>query len=391
MTDIKMFRGVVEDNVDPEKIGRVQVRIFGIHTPNNENAGESFEFIKTADLPWSEVAGGTGMGLVGGVGLSSVLRKGTTVWVLLEHGDPNKAVVIGTVTGINSESSVGKASGGEGFYDPDEVYPFVARAEETDINRLARGENLADKYYDEMSPVLALDTTLHQQIMDTLDIVEVTDTVDAEDSQADVTQTEPDSTSDLSVYPDNSVIETQSGHIIEFDDTVGNERVRLIHRTGSYFEIKPDGTFVQKSVDEVGESHYIHMSNVSEHIKMSVKRYIDLNVDEIIGGYVKKHIIGTLDEHIIGAVGRKLDATLDEHIIGAVTKIYDGNVVWNIGGTLDINTTGGITIDGATIDLTATTGATLNGGTTLGMSATTGATLDGGTTVDVTGTLVNLN
>ena len=29
---MKLYRGVVEENVDPEKIGRVKVRIYGLHT-----------------------------------------------------------------------------------------------------------------------------------------------------------------------------------------------------------------------------------------------------------------------------------------------------------------------------------------------------------------------
>jgi hypothetical protein len=41
------YRAIVENNVDPEKAGRVQVRIFGLHSPF---ASET----PTADLPWAE-------------------------------------------------------------------------------------------------------------------------------------------------------------------------------------------------------------------------------------------------------------------------------------------------------------------------------------------------
>ena len=45
-----------------------------------------------------------------------------------------------------------------------------------------------------------------------------------------------------SLYPYNKVIETESGHVIENDDTPGAERLRVQHRTGSQVEFLPDGS-----------------------------------------------------------------------------------------------------------------------------------------------------
>ncbi len=278
--DVKLYRGVIENNNDPLKIQRVRVRVYGIHTEKNENSDDTFAHVKTADLPWAEVIGGTGMGLVGGVGLSSVLHQGTWVWVILEEGDPNKPVVIGTISGINSESPVGKAQSGEGFFDPDEKFPDAERSQETDVNRMARAEGLDD--------------TLHQHINDNL------------------SENEPSSTSNLSEYPNSSVFESGSGHIVEIDDTEGNERVRVIHRTGSYFEFKADGSIVQKGTGS--KSHYIEL--------------------------------GDVDKYIAGAVERTIGGTLTESIAGAVTIDADGNVTWNIGGALTITAAGAVAIEG---------------------------------------------
>jgi hypothetical protein len=41
----KFYYGFVEDNVDPLKVGRVKVRILGIHTDNKND-------IPTDHLPW---------------------------------------------------------------------------------------------------------------------------------------------------------------------------------------------------------------------------------------------------------------------------------------------------------------------------------------------------
>lgn len=115
---MRLYRAVVEDNDDPVKIGRVKVRIHGLHTAANAASGLEFGFIGSEALPWAEVMGSTGFGLVSGVGLSSVLRKGTWVWVMLENDNPNKPVVMGVLIGKNSADPTGA-----GFGDPDGVYP----------------------------------------------------------------------------------------------------------------------------------------------------------------------------------------------------------------------------------------------------------------------------
>lgn len=51
-------------------------------------------------------------------------------------------------------------------------------------------------------------------------------------------------------YPYNNTMTTRSGHILEFDDTPGSERVQVYHKSGSYLEILPDGTIVTKSVKD---------------------------------------------------------------------------------------------------------------------------------------------
>jgi hypothetical protein len=50
------------------------------------------------------------------------------------------------------------------------------------------------------------------------------------------------------VYPYNKVDESESGHIQEIDDTPGAERIKESHRTGTFYEIYPNGTKVTKVV-----------------------------------------------------------------------------------------------------------------------------------------------
>ena len=342
---MKLFRAVVEDNNDPLKIGRVKVRIFGLHTQNNENSAEKFNTIKTADLPWAEVMGGTDFGLISGIGLSTVIKQGTWVWVTLNQNDPNKPIIIGTIIGTTKTRK--KYSEGEGFNDKDDVNPPDARLDESDMNRLSRGEKLQSPYYDNNKSVYFNKDTIHKKINDNLDKPSSSDYFSA----ADVSQNEPVSLSDKTTYPNSSVLETSSGHVFEFDDTPGNERIRLYHTSGSYIEIRPDGTFVQKCVNTNSTSHYIHMNDVNEHIAKGIKRYIENDLEEIINGNIKRqvklnvqeHINGDIKKLVDGAVTKQVKLNKNEHINGNLTLTVDGNLNWNVGGSVNISSGGTFT------------------------------------------------
>lgn len=170
------YRGIVEDNNDPSKIGRVKVRIFGIHDDSGVN---------TADLPWAEVAGSTEFGLISGVGVSSILRKGTMVWVFFKEDDSNYPVIFATSKGKNSSSDPYSGV----FKDPDGVYP---KRMGSDIHPNAQGS-----------------------------------------------------------YTTLATLETACGHLIELDDTAGNERIKVTHKTGSYIFIDKEGNIFVNSVKNI--------------------------------------------------------------------------------------------------------------------------------------------
>jgi hypothetical protein len=289
---MELFRAVIENNVSPKKDGRVQVRINGIHDDN-------LSVVKTAHLPWAEVMQSTAFGFSSGVGFSSIPNIGTWVFVTLDHGNRNMPIIIGAISGKSAYA----ADTSLGFNSPDGVFPLSDRLGEEDQNRLQRVENL--------------DKTIHKLINDTIDTVSKTDSK----SGADVSQTEPDSLNDKSTYPDNAVIETKSGHVIEIDDTVGNERVRIYHKSGSYTEYRPDGSIVQKSVGAI--DHLINMGDVQKHVQGYVKEYLEKNLEQIISGGLKQSVEMDNFQHIAGFTKIQADGSLE--IIGDV-KIT-GNLV----------------------------------------------------------------
>ena len=58
------------------------------------------------------------------------------------------------------------------------------------------------------------------------------------------------------MYPKNHVLETAGGHVLEFDDTEGSERIHIFHKTGSFIEIHPDGRIVMRSNGSMNQITY---------------------------------------------------------------------------------------------------------------------------------------
>ena len=85
------------------------------------------------------------------------------------------------------------------------------------------------------------------------------------------------------VYPYNHVQLSESGHLIEIDDTPNNERLHRYHRTGTYEEI---GSLGQRVVKVVNENFHMGLNNDYTSIKGS--KYLNItNTLDIVskGGY----------------------------------------------------------------------------------------------------------
>lgn len=65
-------------------------------------------------------------------------------------------------------------------------------------------------------------------------------------------------------YPYNHVYESESGHVIEIDDTPGAERLHWFHRTGTFREVHPDGKQVNKVKNDEYNFIYGNFYNSTE-------------------------------------------------------------------------------------------------------------------------------
>lgn len=105
-----VYRAVVEDNMDPLKIGRVRIRVPMVH-------GYSSSGVKTADLPWASPC----MPSAGyGYGSFIVPEVGEYVFVMFEDQDVSKPIYIGSSYGVGaSKSKVYGSKDGQGQWCSD--------------------------------------------------------------------------------------------------------------------------------------------------------------------------------------------------------------------------------------------------------------------------------
>jgi hypothetical protein len=159
-------------------------------------------------------------------------------------------------------------------------------------------------------------------------------------------------------YPYNHVFESESGHVIEIDDTPGAERLHHYHRSGTFQETHPDGTRVEKTVKDHYKStveNYYHVSGKSSHFNAkefftinssqatNIKAGSELNLDS--GGNTNRDIGGDLNSIVEGNVNSLVKGKVTREISGDLKETVKGNVSWNIDGNLIIKVKGNVFIE----------------------------------------------
>ena len=315
------FNGVVEDRQDPEKLGRLRVRCVGIHTDDKN-------LLPTADLPWSQVIHPITSSGISGLGQSpSFIVEGSWVFGYFRDGSNcQEPMVIGTLPG----KPVELADVNKGFYDPNGVYPKYK--DEVDTNRLATN--------DSNNPHLGLELRKATRKLDVptadFDIITIDSHVGNQINASDGDTWSQPEVPYNAVYPFNHVFESESGHIIEIDDTKDNERLHTQHRTGTSQEISPDGT----QVNIIKADHYNIISGKRQAV-------IEGNADITIGGRHKIYInkAGQTDNHYDIQVGpnASVNIQIDKGDMNVVLK--DGKLNTNVAGDYNMKIGGNMNLD----------------------------------------------
>jgi hypothetical protein len=231
------WTGVVEDIDDPEKLGRVRVRIFGVHE-------DDVTKVPTFRLPWAYPIMPVNSASISGIGTSptGILVDSWVVGFFRDGEYAQEPVVWGTIAGKR------------GLME----WPVTS-----DLPQRATGENVS------LTPV-----NISKSILDTCPLF-----------------SEPASPY-AAEYPYNTVTETTSGHIIEYDDTPDAERIHHYHKSGTFEEYHPDG---KKVTNVKNDNVEIVHGNKNVHIKGNLNIVVDGNYTMIVGGNEVVNVGGTID------------------------------------------------------------------------------------------------
>ena len=371
------WQGVVEDRLDPLKLGRCRVRILGYHTDNKtEGVG-----IPTEHLPWATPCQPITSAAMNGIGTTPIGPvEGTWVFGFFRDGDnAQEPVIFGTFGGI-PEAPVNPS---KGFNDPGGKYPLPSFLNEVDTNRLARGignnpvpikGSLKPKFGAEDAPSLDLKRKSRTTEVPVAIAGDMTDTISNTGNgslYAEAEWNEPNprygGTSDSSTeylksvertsrYPHNHVRMSECGHVEEWDDSPTAERLHRYHKTGTFEEIQPDGTKITKVV---GNDYEIVLNNKDVFIKGFCNITVSGDCRMLYQGDLVQHVEGDYHLHVEGDMRQKIFGNHATEVVSDRKTVVNGYDDLFVGVESILNTTGDRTINVSGVKV-----ETVNGGVT---------------------------
>jgi len=339
---MKNYYGVVESRQDPKQLGRVRVRVLGIHTEDKVQ-------LPTADLPWATVLSHDGSN--SGLGTSpSFYVEGTWVLVDFFDRDMQEPYVIGGIPGV--PAALGNPDAG--FNDPNRrstdsssddyklsVYPAAVNT--SDVHENARGSLTAtspvarDSIRKTAVPTADFDSTTVSTVSGSL-------TVASSDGSTFDEPLVVDGTYKPS-YPSNHVYSTEKGHLLEFDDSEGYQRIAITHSAGSYQEYSNDGTYV---------SHVV--SKMFEIVSSDKSSLVEGDVIETIDKGLKIKV------NKLGASGNNYDIEIGSNASMNI-MVRSGDVNLNVTGNVNVKSSGDTNVECANFRVNASGAIKMTSGT----------------------------
>jgi len=246
-----------------------------------------------------------------------------------KNGQPGPTAPVGE--GNSTGTSDNGASTEFGFRDPNKKYPLYIN--EPDTNRLARHE------------------FIEKTVVFTKESQRLKDIETARGKKWD--QSKVPYNSD---YPFNKVVETESGHVLEFDDTPKAERIHLYHKTGTFTEIDHNGTRVNRII---GDGYEIYERN----------------------GYV--YLGGSLNITVNGESNILVDNAMNLDVKGAtnIRVFNDANI--SVGGNAKLNVAENFDVKASNINLEASSAFNIKAGSGMNISSGSSMNIKSGSTMNV--------
>lgn len=331
----KFYIGVVEDRQDPLKMGRVRVRVFGLHSRERKND------IPIASLPWSMVMQPANTPTP--AGNLSQLVEGTWVVVMYLDEALQDPLVIGSIPSNYEEAPNYE----EGFTDPFGVYPRWSGEEDRSDVSLITDEDRWTEHptYDERKKKRITEIPRAKKYA----IPTVSSTVPDQEYQRSTWNENDLRGSQDSDYPFNSVREFEAGMVEEYDSTTDNTRITEMHQSGSYREILDDGT---TTVKIVGDGYSLTLRNQNIYIQGDLNLTVEGNMRQLVEGDYTLEVEGSYHQFVRGNRESKIGSNdslevgadqsiniLNRHSLHCgdnQTILVDGNHTETVGGRSDL-------------------------------------------------------
>lgn len=143
-----------------------------------------------------------------------------------------------------------------------------------------------------------------------------------------------------SEYPYNQVRRTVAGHVTEFDDTPGREKILIKHKSGTGLEFQPDGTILLYSSKNTvrvtaGDEKVIIEGDGDVTYHGNLKLRVDGNFDLDVGGDFNVTVGGDKLEDVKGGIRQDVNGNVQSLINGNVTTQITKNETRAVWGDQD--------------------------------------------------------
>ena len=118
-------------------------------------------------------------------------------------------------------------------------------------------------------------------------------------------------------YPYNNVMATESGHVKEYDDTPGLERITERHKSGTQYEVIADGS---KNETIVRDNYRLVVGQDTLEVYGDVRVIISGHADVAVAGNLTASVAGNIAADSSGDITLKTNDTTNRRYI------LDGNV-----------------------------------------------------------------
>jgi hypothetical protein len=321
----RWFIGRVVDLQDPMELGRIKVRIFGVHS-------EDTQAIPTDDLPWAQVVVPITEGGTFGLGNVLGINEGAHVFgMFLDGANSQLPLIIGSLPKLEDYSQGGRSTN---------VLAREYLAEEHK-SRITRKKNRLDESGEPLTYATARPAKVTSVAPDRSDAY-----------YAENEWEELKTDSDFSIYPYNQVKETAGGHVEEIDDTEGARRYHRYHPSGSYEEVIEDGS---RTVKIIGKDYELILDGKNIFIDGDLNVTVTGTKRELIQGNYHLEVQGDMTMNLHQSLQTKIELN-QETEVGKyrVTNVVENDNLTVLNGDQNLNIVTGSRIENITTDDTRT-------------------------------------